>query len=307
LLAIVDNRYAAYLAGPAQITDTTSWQRFKLTGTLASGQTGLWIVVRHYTANRDDWTTDDIHFGDACLQQGDNPQAAYTRTWASQTTHLPTRVAAGPTIFAGPDNTISPHKVAGAGSNLTDSTLLELTANGELTLAGPSGNGYRLAELMSTSNPSGWADVLKAETQLGLPSGTSCCTQIHEDSTQPRLKRRNVAPTAPRHTGHCDRSLSSVSWQLQEVSMGNSENRRFLFLESRTLNLLLASSALSLAVIVNAAPATPANPSPGSPSSPGPTTAGSSVTLSWSASSGEVRPVEGDRASWDYPIPNRRL
>jgi hypothetical protein len=37
---------------------------------------------------------------------------------------------------------------------------------------------------------------------------------------------------------------------------------------------------------VRAAPATPANPSPGSTSSPGPTTAGSSVTLTWSASSG---------------------
>jgi RHS repeat-associated protein len=35
-----------------------------------------------------------------------------------------------------------------------------------------------------------------------------------------------------------------------------------------------------------AAPATPASPSPGSAGSPGPTTAGSSVTLSWSASSG---------------------
>jgi hypothetical protein len=60
-LAIVNNAYAAYLAGPTQVTLTTSWQRFKITGTLASGQTGLWIVVRQYSANGDDWTTGDIH------------------------------------------------------------------------------------------------------------------------------------------------------------------------------------------------------------------------------------------------------
>lgn len=59
-IAIVDNPYAAYLAGPTQITLTTFWRRFKITGTLASGQTGLWIVVRQYAANGDDWTTGDI-------------------------------------------------------------------------------------------------------------------------------------------------------------------------------------------------------------------------------------------------------
>jgi len=39
-IAIVDNAYAAYLAGPTQMPLTTSWQRFKITGNLASGQTG---------------------------------------------------------------------------------------------------------------------------------------------------------------------------------------------------------------------------------------------------------------------------
>jgi hypothetical protein len=50
-LAIVDNAYAAYLAGPTQITLTTSWQRFRITGALATGQIGLWIVFRQYAAN----------------------------------------------------------------------------------------------------------------------------------------------------------------------------------------------------------------------------------------------------------------
>ncbi|MBS1874991.1 MAG: hypothetical protein JSU00_17375 [Acidobacteria bacterium] len=49
------------MAGPSQVTLTTSWQRFKITGTLASGQTGLWIVVRQFVGNGDDWTTGDIH------------------------------------------------------------------------------------------------------------------------------------------------------------------------------------------------------------------------------------------------------
>jgi hypothetical protein len=57
----VDNAYATYLAEPTQITLTTAWQRFKITGTLAGGETGLWIVVRQYDANGDDWTSVDIH------------------------------------------------------------------------------------------------------------------------------------------------------------------------------------------------------------------------------------------------------
>lgn len=71
---------AAYLAGPTQVMLTTSWQRSKITGTLASGQAGLWIVVHQYATNGDDWTIGDIHHWGACLQQGDDPQAAYART-----------------------------------------------------------------------------------------------------------------------------------------------------------------------------------------------------------------------------------
>jgi hypothetical protein len=170
-LAIVNNAYSAYLAGPTQITLTTAWQRFKITGTLAAGQTGLWIVVRQYAANGDDWTTGDIHLWGACLQQGNDPQKAYARTWASQVPHIRSGVAAGPTLIAGPDSSTSPLKIHGPGSNLSDSTLLELTANGELILAGGTGNGYRFAELGAANNPSGWAGVIKVKTPGGATLG----------------------------------------------------------------------------------------------------------------------------------------
>ncbi len=170
-LAIVDNPYATYLAGPTQITLTTSWQRFRITGTLASGQSGLWIVVRQYAANGDDWTTGDIHLWGACLQQGNDPQKAYARTWASQTPQIVSGLAVGPTVIGTPDSTTSPLKIHGPGSNLADSTLLELTSTGELILAGGSGNGYRFAELGAASNPSGWAGVIKVKTPDGATLG----------------------------------------------------------------------------------------------------------------------------------------
>ena len=170
-LAIVNNGYGAYLAGPTQMTLTTSWQHFKIAGTLASGQTGLWIVVRQFAANGDDWTTGDIHLWGASLQQGNDPQKAYARTWASQTPHAASGVAAGPTVIAALDSTTSPLKIHGPGSNLADSTLLELTVSGELILAGGSGNGYRFADLGNASNPSGWAGVLKVKTPAGTTLG----------------------------------------------------------------------------------------------------------------------------------------
>ena len=59
-IAIVNNAYGAYLAGPTQVTLTTAWQRFKITGALAGGQTALWIVVRQFDGNGDDWTNGAI-------------------------------------------------------------------------------------------------------------------------------------------------------------------------------------------------------------------------------------------------------
>jgi hypothetical protein len=65
-----------------------------------------------------------------------------------------------------------PHREPhGPGSNLADSTLLELTATGELILAGGSGNGYRLAELAAANNPTGWSGVIKVKTPAGATLG----------------------------------------------------------------------------------------------------------------------------------------
>jgi hypothetical protein len=170
-IAIVDNPYATYLAGPEQITLSTSWQRFKITGTLASGQTGLWIVVRQYAANGDDWTTGDIHLWGACLQQGSDPHKAYARTWTSQTPHVASGLASGPTVITTPDSSTSPLKIRGPRSNLADGTLLELTSNGELIVAGGAGNGYRFADVGAANNPSGWAGILKVKTPAGPTLG----------------------------------------------------------------------------------------------------------------------------------------
>lgn len=168
-LAVVDNAYATYLAGPTQITITNTWLRFKITGTLAAGQTGLWIVVRQYTGNGDDWTAGSLYLWGACMQQGNDPKKGYARTWEFQTANAEAGVACGPAVISAINSTDSPLKIRGPGSNLADHTLLELTAGGELILAGGSGNGYRLAELIAATNPSGWAGMLKVKT----PSGTT--------------------------------------------------------------------------------------------------------------------------------------
>ena len=170
-LAIVNNAYGAYLAGPTQVTLTTAWQRFKITGTLASGQTGLWIVVRQYDSNGDDWTTGSIYLWGACLQQGNDPKIGYARTWASQTANVAAGVACGAVVISAKDNAESPWRVYGPGSNLADHTLIEVTAGGELIIAGGTGNGYRLADLGSASNPSGWAGVVKVKNPAGTTVG----------------------------------------------------------------------------------------------------------------------------------------
>lgn len=170
-LAIVNNAYASYLAGPTQVTLTTAWQRFKITGTLASGQTGLWIVVRQYDSNGDDWTTGSIYLWGACLQQGNDARIGYARTWASQTANVAAGIASGAVVISAKDNAESPLRIFGPGSNLADHTLLEVTAGGELIIAGGTGNGYRLADLGSASNPSGWAGVVKVKNPAGTTIG----------------------------------------------------------------------------------------------------------------------------------------
>lgn len=170
-IAIVDNAYASYLAGPTQITLTTSWQRFKITGTLAGGQTGLWIVARQYAGNGDDWTSGSIYLWGACLQQGNDPKKGYARTWASQTGNIAAGIACGTVVISARDNSESPLRIYGPGSNLADHRLLEVTSGGELILAGGTGSGYRFAELMGASNPSGWSGVIKVKNPAGATAG----------------------------------------------------------------------------------------------------------------------------------------
>ena len=170
-IAIVDNAYAGYLVGPTSITLTTAWQRFSITGTLAGGQTGLWIVTRQFAGNGDNWTAGAIYLWGACLQQGNDPKIGYARTWGSQTGFVAAGIACGAMAVSAKDNAESPLRIYGPGSNLADQRLLEVTSGGELILAGGTGNGYRLAELMGATNPSGWSGVLKVKTPAGATAG----------------------------------------------------------------------------------------------------------------------------------------
>ena len=69
------------------------------------------------------------------------------------------------------DNAETPFRVAGPGSNLTDHTLLQVNAAGELTVAGGTGNGYTLSSLQGASNPSGWSGVIKVKNPAGVTAG----------------------------------------------------------------------------------------------------------------------------------------
>jgi hypothetical protein len=168
-IAIVDNAYAGYLAGPTSITLTPAWLMFKITGTLAGGQTGLWIVVRQFAGNGDNWLSGAIYLWGACLQQG--PKNGYARTWASQTALVAAGVASGAVVISAKDNAEPPLRIYGPGSNLADHRLIEVTASGELILASGTGNGNRLAELMGATNPSGWSGLLKVKTPAGATVG----------------------------------------------------------------------------------------------------------------------------------------
>ena len=168
-LGILDNGWTTWLVGPTAVTLTTSWQRFKVTGTLTGGATSLWIAIGHYS---DGWTAGQtFHAWGACLQQGNDPKKGYARTWGHQAGPVAAGVACGPLLVVGKDTTESPFKVRGPGSNLADHTLLEVTAGGELIIASGSGNGYRLAEIVGASNPSGWSGCIRVKTPGGVTAG----------------------------------------------------------------------------------------------------------------------------------------
>ena len=168
-LGILDNGWTTWLVGPTAVTLTTSWQRFKVTGTMTGGATALWVAIGHYT---DGWSSGQtFHAWGACLQQGNDPKVAYARTWGYQAGPVAAGVACGPLMVIGKDTTESPFKVRGPGSNLADHTLLEVTAGGELIIASGSGNGYRLAEIVGASNPSGWSGCIKVKNPAGVTAG----------------------------------------------------------------------------------------------------------------------------------------
>ena len=168
-LGILDNGWTTWLVGPTAVTLTTAWQRFKVTGTITGGATALWVAIGHYT---DGWTSGlAFHAWGASLQQGNDPKRGYARTWGHQTAQVLAGVACGPTVISAVNTTDSPLKVRGPGSALADHTLLEVTAGGELIIAGGTGNGYRFAELMGATNPNGWSGVLKVKNPAGVTAG----------------------------------------------------------------------------------------------------------------------------------------
>jgi hypothetical protein len=103
--------------------------------------------------------------------QGNGPESGYARTSAFQTANVTAGIARGAAVISANDDAESPLRIFGPGSNLADHTLLEVTAGGKLIIASGSGNGYRLAELMGATNPSGWSGVLKVKTPAGATAG----------------------------------------------------------------------------------------------------------------------------------------
>ena len=133
---------------------------------------GLWVVVRNFTGNGDEWTSGSvIYLWGACLREGSDPRHNYVRTWDSQAGRNRAGTALGATVITTINASEPPLTVCGPGSNLVDKTLLQVTSGGELIIAGGSGKGYRLAEPMGASNPSGWAGVIKVKTPAGATAG----------------------------------------------------------------------------------------------------------------------------------------
>jgi hypothetical protein len=107
----------------------------------------------------------------ACLQQGNDPKRGYARTWGYQTATVAAVVACGSLPVVAKDSGEAPFTVRGPGSNLSDHTLLQVTSGGELIIASGSGNGYRFAEIVGASSPSGWSGCLKVKSPAGVTAG----------------------------------------------------------------------------------------------------------------------------------------
>ena len=169
-LAIVDNGWTTWLAGPTAVTLTTAWQRFKITGTMTGGATGLWVVVGQYA---DGGRLDLVD-----LRVGRVPPAGQR----SEERHTPGRggtrlrrsrpESRAARLWSWRRTARSRRSGSPAPARTSRTTrCLQVTAGGELIIAGGTGNGYRLAELMGATNPSGWSGVLKVKNPAGVTAG----------------------------------------------------------------------------------------------------------------------------------------
>jgi hypothetical protein len=82
-----------------------------------------------------------LKVGTNVLAEDNDPKSGYARTWASQSFAVTAGIAGGATVIAAKDNAESPLRIYGPGSNLADHRLLEVTAGGELILAGDARRG----------------------------------------------------------------------------------------------------------------------------------------------------------------------
>lgn len=113
-------------------------------------------MVPNCTGNNDEWTTGTVtYLWGACLKEGNDPKRAYVGTWDSKPPRSRAGAALGATVVTPTNSSEAPLTIYGPGSNLADKMLFRVRSRGELIIAAGSGNGYRLAELRSASNPSG--------------------------------------------------------------------------------------------------------------------------------------------------------
>jgi hypothetical protein len=131
----------------------------------------VWIVVHQFADKGGDWSSGKILLGGACLQQGTDPKKAYARPWGYRASPVAAGVACRALLVVAKDSSETPFRVAGPDSPLADHTLLEVTAGGELIVASGSGNGYRFAEIVGASNPSGWSGCIKIKNPAGVTTG----------------------------------------------------------------------------------------------------------------------------------------
>lgn len=114
------------------------------------------------------------------------PAPGHLRRRTSPPTSLQTRRSYAPY------STTSPLRTHGRGSNLADSTLMELTVNGQLILAGGSGNGYRRPGSGETRAP-------LSDRQLAIRARQDVANSFHRQDAAwaPEAHAPVVTPITP--------------------------------------------------------------------------------------------------------------